>query len=1005
MPDINPKQIYIIHARTDAEQVKRLSADLSSDDIHIWVDDSGLKAGTHDWEDAVRDAIHNADVVLFAATPNVRRLPSLRDELALAFMESIAVYPLWFSGNQWRECVPSGYELPQYIDMRESDYETGLEQIRVMLEGDTDQAEELANQADVPPLESDAIRRSPYKGLNAFTATDAHDYFGREALLQELIEDVRDGVATLPFLCLVGASGTGKSSLLQAGLLPALRDGEVSGSVDWLYTEIFTPGIQPMLKLAGILQRYLPETPLEEILTALQHPSTNGLHRLAQRMIHMAHQRLVIVIDSFEELFTLTPSAAERKQFMDVLITAAEIPDSRVLVITALNAEYYDRPLQYAPFGRLLEERHRAILPFTLTELYHAIQNPARLSDVQLRFEKQLVGELAFALRGEQDALPLLQLALTQLFYRRNGDMLTWAAYRVIGGIHGVVDVLAERTMSQLFSDEHRATARVLFLRLIRLADNEADTVPQVVNQQELTSSGGVLEETITAFVNTGLLINETQHDATYIRITHPIVIRRWQRLQQWLQEAREDQQFAPIFVEAIAAWQETGQPQERLYRGIQLERALLWSERNNPTVEAIEFIQQSMEQREIEETGNRRSVEQTQMQTEKMVERIGFLRKLTAGLLAAGLVVLLIAGIVFLLAQRQRREVDEIVMREPTLVALQASAEVQMTAVAQSQTEVASSREQIAVEATVFAADRAFQGFVGQRAATLAAGSIFMPLADMTVAPTAFFATQTQIAALNTWQPVEMLDAFGIPMLQVPAGCFYMGSISQSDEQPPHQLCFDAPFWIDKYEMTNDFFQRVANEPATSQFPNGANPVDSVSWFEARDVCALRDARLPTESEWEYAARGVDSLTYPWGNQFIADNLVFGRSAQDGALPVISGAGTPLRPSSASWVGAVDMLGNIEEWTSTIYDELDFSRQTFDFQNRFPYPYRADDGREADESRADSQERMNSTGIFTLRVLRGGSYIHTDGLRSANRSWDDADDEDITSGFRCART
>ena len=98
-------------------------------------------------------------------------------------------------------------------------------------------------------------------------------------------------------------------------------------------------------------------------------------------------------------------------------------------------------------------------------------------------------------------------------------------------------------------------------------------------------------------------------------------------------------------------------------------------------------------------------------------------------------------------------------------------------------------------------------------------------------------------------------------------------------------------------------------------------------------------------------------------------------------------------------------MLGNIEEWTSTIYDELDYSRQTFDFQNRFPYPYRVDDGREADESRTDFQERMNSTGIFTLRVLRGGSYVNTDGLRSANRSWDDADDEDVTSGFRCART
>jgi iron(II)-dependent oxidoreductase len=197
---------------------------------------------------------------------------------------------------------------------------------------------------------------------------------------------------------------------------------------------------------------------------------------------------------------------------------------------------------------------------------------------------------------------------------------------------------------------------------------------------------------------------------------------------------------------------------------------------------------------------------------------------------------------------------------------------------------------------------------------------------------------------------------------------------------------------------------QSVTGAPPASQFANPRSPADSVSWFEARDICALRDARLPTEAEWEYAARGVDSLLYPWGNDFVRENVVFQRTAQQGALFVMAADGTPLRPASASWVGALDMLGNIEEWTSTIYDELDYSRRSLDFQNLYPYPYRADDGREADETLSAYQDRVNNTAIFTLRVLRGGSYTNSEGLRGANRSFGNANDEAVTSGFRCVR-
>jgi formylglycine-generating enzyme required for sulfatase activity len=1012
-----PKHIYIVHARTNTEQVKRLMDDLRQQDIEIWVDNTGLKPGTHDWEQTLRHVIHDAYAVLFVASPDVRRFPFISDELALATMESISVYPVWLAGRRWQDCVPTGFNYPNFIDIRAEAYETGLERIQQVVHGNPVrlQTQEFAAISDVDeldtdapaPLEPDAIRRNPYIGLHAFTASSRTDFFGRELVIQELLDDVRDGIATLPFLCLVGASGSGKTSILQAGLLPALREGAIAGMEEWIYAPIFTPTAQPIYELALILQPYLTEISPENILTTLNHPSTGGLHRLAQQIAAQPNQRLVLVIDALEELFMLATSD-ERQQFMDVLTTAIEIPDSRVLVIAALDANFYDRPLQYEHFGRLLQDRHRALLPLSLTELYQAIQRPARMPDVQVRFEKGLTAEIAFALRGERDALPMMQMTLTQLFYLRDGDLLTWTAYQSIGGMFGVIDVLAERTLMQLPSDDHRAAVRTLFLALAHVTDNEGDTLPQAVQRSELTP---ILESVAVAYLYTGLLTSEGEDNEAVIRITHPILLRRWERLQHWLNEARTDRHFAPLFAADVDLWLKAGQSTERLYRRSQLEYALAWAERNPTTAEQQAFLATAIEERDRYESDNRQAIETAQTRTERLAKRIGALRIINSLL---GLII--IAAAIFTsyawrTAQDERAEAAQLVGREPTLVVMQANAgalstevAITQTAVHAEQAQVTEANQQIEAQLTQFAEVQAYDALIQQRAATLAVGAVIMPLADTTQTFPDLVATETQIAELSNWQVVIMEDDFGIPMVEVPAGCFYMGSLAQPDEQPPHLQCFTQSFWIDQFEMTNEFVEMVTGNSAGSQFANPQNPADSVSWFEARDICALREARLPTEAEWEYAARGVDSRVFPWGNEFVAANVVFQRTAQQGAMPVMTANATPLRPASASWVGAVDMLGNIEEWTSTIYDELDYSQRTLNFQNLFPYPYRAADGREADEALDDYQARVNSSAIFTLRVLRGGSFTNTEGLRAANRSYDNANDEDVTSGFRCVR-
>jgi dipeptidyl aminopeptidase/acylaminoacyl peptidase len=206
--------------------------------------------------------------------------------------------------------------------------------------------------------------------------------------------------------------------------------------------------------------------------------------------------------------------------------------------------------------------------------------------------------------------------------------------------------------------------------------------------------------------------------------------------------------------------------------------------------------------------------------------------------------------------------------------------------------------------------------------------------------------------------------------MVLVPAGCFVMGSDSgQANEKPTHQQCFSQPFWIDQTEVTN------AQYGSSGDFSGDNLPREDVTWYEAHDFCLKRGARLPTEAEWEYAARGPDSLVYPWGDAWIPDNLVW----RDGKNRQTSPVGS--RPAGTSWVGALDMAGNVWEWTSSIHK---------------PYPYDAQDGRE------------NEADTTSYRVIKGGSWDFGDSnvARAAWRGGDGyrLDQHDNGIGFRCAR-
>lgn len=230
-------------------------------------------------------------------------------------------------------------------------------------------------------------------------------------------------------------------------------------------------------------------------------------------------------------------------------------------------------------------------------------------------------------------------------------------------------------------------------------------------------------------------------------------------------------------------------------------------------------------------------------------------------------------------------------------------------------------------------------------------------------------------VASNSEWTP-EYQTFEGIEYALVPPGCFEMGSNDAAgtlSEQPVHKQCFDRPFWIAVYEVTNALIESSSIEPeAQRQFRGDEVPRTNVTWFEAAAFCESVGGRLPTEREWEYAARGPDGLRWPFGDQWLPGFVIHAANATS---PVDVGT----YPENASWVGALDMVGNVREWTST---------------GQASYPYDPTDGRE------DTSDRGNAQ-----RITRGGGFLSgKDFVRSAYREWYDRAFYTADIGLRCAR-
>ncbi len=519
--------------------------------------------------------------------------------------------------------------------------------------------------AALEPAEGAARRRveerNPYKGLRAFTEAEAGDFFGRKELTRRLIARLKESGPGSRFLAVVGPSGSGKSSVVRAGLVPGIRHGALGSPEDPFIAEMF-PGAHPIDELEAALLR-IAVNPVPRLHDRLESGS-RGLLEVID-LVAPGEAEVVLVVDQFEEVFTLTTDERERELILESLRVAAADPDSRIRVVVTLRADFYDRPLTYPRFGELLADRTEAVPPLTPDELEQAIRGPAER--VGVRPEPGLVAEMIADVAHQPGALPLLQYALTELFERRDEDRLTLTAYQELGGTAGALSARAERIYEATDPKGRRATKQV-FLRLVTLGEGRQDTRRRVARSEldALEVEGDAIDSVADTFGHHRLLTfdREPSTREPTVEIAHEALLSAWGRLRMWIDAAREDLRQERGLARAAAEWRGSDGDQSFLMRGARLEQLEAWAAITELSIGRPEraYLKASVDQRDRE-----REEEERRREHETRIERRSArrLRGLVAVLAVATLIATSLTVVATNISSRAEREARIATARE----------------------------------------------------------------------------------------------------------------------------------------------------------------------------------------------------------------------------------------------------------------------------------------------------------------------------------------------------
>lgn len=416
---------------------------------------------------------------------------------------------------------------------------------------------------------------NPFKGLRPFREDDAPDFFGRDRLVAEVLRRITDDER---LLALIGPSGSGKSSAVMAGLIPAIRKGDVTGSGNWLVAHML-PGSDPFIELEAALMRASLDAP-DRLAETVTDDDERGLLRAAVRVLPDENSRMILVIDQFEEMFTLVADEPVRRRFIDQIVTSLDDPYGRVIVVLTLRSDFYSQAFGFPELAARMAAGVINVVPLSSDELEDAALGPARASGVAV--EPALLVELLADIIGQPGGLPLFQYTLTELFDRRVDDVLSIDTYRSIGGARGALTRRADELFDGLDRAEQQA-AQQLFLRLVTIVATEEWSRRRVPASEivsldvDLVAMQAVIERFTTHRLLS--LDRDQTSGAPTVEVAHDALLSEWGRLRLWIEQNREDLLRHRQLAIAASVWDEAGRDPDYVYTGGRLDDAVAWTE------------------------------------------------------------------------------------------------------------------------------------------------------------------------------------------------------------------------------------------------------------------------------------------------------------------------------------------------------------------------------------------------------------------------------------------
>jgi WD40 repeat protein len=602
--------VFLSHNSNDKPLVEALAHSLVAEGIQPWLDKWNLIPGDP-WQTAVEEALINcSSCAVFIGPSGIG--PWQNEEMRAAIDRRVAeskgrfrVIPVLLPGaaREERSHLPAFLAATTWVEFRKNIEEQ--DPFRRLVAG----IRGIAPGAGLSQLAQEGV--CPYRGLQFFDVEHSQFFLGREALAEWMLNELRDQSTTHQenrFLAVVGPSGSGKSSLARAGLLARLKKGSIESSENWPIA-IIRPGSNPVENLA-VATGKLTQTgeSVQTLANAIDglRKDSRTLHlisRLALRDRPASH-RLVVLVDQFEEVFTMCQDEQLRRSFVDNIIYAATVQNGQTMIILTLRSDYYGHCSTFPSLAAALSDHQILVGPMTDEELRMAIERPAQLLGCE--FEPGLVEILLRDVKGQAGGLPLLEFALLELWGQRDGCRLTHEAYKTTGGVEGALESRIEQTYGHLTEDGKRI-CKGIFLRLVQVGDGTAVTKRRVLLHELMPAEGESIVQMVVqtlAVEDTRLLIleSEPQHkDNIMVEVAHEALIRKWRRLRDWLDEDKEFLLWRQRLLTMLSEWQRVQSDEGALLRATLLAEAEGWLESRAKDLNAdeVDFIKRSISLRE----------------------------------------------------------------------------------------------------------------------------------------------------------------------------------------------------------------------------------------------------------------------------------------------------------------------------------------------------------------------------------------------------------------------